>query len=126
MTTLPTETALTRVMTRPDDANSKGDIFGGWLMSQLDIAGASLVIRRAEGPIATVAVKELQFMRPVFVHDVVSFFGEITAIGTTSLTVHLKAFAERFSTHYKQVDQVAAGIFIYVAIAKPGEKRLLA
>jgi acyl-CoA thioesterase YciA len=127
MTTLllPTEAPLARVTPRPNDANSKGDIFGGWLMSQMDMAGAVLAIRHAQGSIATVAVKDMHFIKPVFIHDVVSFYGEVTAMGKTSVTIHLTAYAERFAQHFSLIEKVSDAIFIYVAIAKPGEKRTI-
>ena len=96
MSELPNERDLTiRVMAMPSDTNASGDIFGGWLMSQVDIAGSIVARRRAQGRIVTVAVDSFQFRNPVFVGDVISCYAKITRIGKTSLTVNVKAFAER-------------------------------
>ena len=96
MSELPNERDLTiRVMAMPADTNASGDIFGGWLMSQVDIAGSIVARRRAQGRIVTVAVDSFQFRNPVFVGDVISCYAKITRIGKTSLTINVKAFAER-------------------------------
>ena len=96
MSGLPDEGDLTiRVMAMPADTNASGDIFGGWLMSQVDIAGSIVARRRAQGRIVTVAVDSFQFRNPVFVGDVISCYASITRIGKTSLTINVKAFAER-------------------------------
>ena len=96
MSTLPDERDLAiRVMAMPADTNASGDIFGGWLMSQVDIAGSIVARRRAQGRIVTVAVDSFQFRNPVFVGDVISCYAKITRIGKTSLKVNVKAFAER-------------------------------
>ena len=84
-----------RVMATPADTNPSGDIFGGWLMSQVDIAGSLIARRRAQGRIVTVAVDSFQFRNPVFVGDVISCYASITRIGKTSLTINVRAFAER-------------------------------
>ncbi|MDX2456118.1 MAG: acyl-CoA thioesterase [Gammaproteobacteria bacterium] len=96
MSGLPDEGELTiRVMAMPADTNASGDIFGGWLMSQVDIAGSIVARRRAQGRIVTVAVDSFQFRKPVFVGDVISCYARITRIGKTSLTINVRAFAER-------------------------------
>ena len=96
MSTLPDERELAiRVMAMPADTNASGDIFGGWLMSQVDIAGSIVARRRAQGRIVTVAVDSFQFRNPVFVGDVISCYAKITRIGKTSLKINVKAFAER-------------------------------
>ena len=84
-----------RVVAMPADTNAYGDIFGGWLMSQIDIAGSIVAIRRAAGRVATVAVKEFRFLAPVAVGDLVSCYAEIREIGRTSITVHVIAEACR-------------------------------
>ena len=93
---LPDEKDLAiRVMAMPADTNAAGDIFGGWLMSQVDIAGSIIARRRANGRTVTVAVDSFQFKQPVFVGDLISCYATITRMGRTSLTVKVKAFAER-------------------------------
>ena len=96
MSGLPDEGDLAiRVMATPADTNPSGDIFGGWLMSQVDIAGSIVARRRAQGRIVTVAVDSFQFRKPVFVGDVISCYATITRIGKTSLTINVRAYAER-------------------------------
>lgn len=114
-----------RVTTSPNDANPKGDIFGGWLMSKMDIAGSILATKRAQGHVSTVAVSELRFLKPIFVQDLVSFYAEIIKEGTTSLTVKIIAHAESLTPEGFITRQVGEAIFIYVAISKPGVKRAL-
>jgi acyl-CoA thioesterase YciA len=116
-----------RVKTRPNDANKSGDIFGGWLMSQIDVAGAIAATHRAKGPVVTVAVKELKFIKPLYIYDIASFYTKITHVGKTSITVNVEVYAERY--HYKQDEtellriKVSDAILVYVAVSKPGEKR---
>ena len=92
---LPDKAPTLRVVPMPADANQHGDIFGGWVMSQVDIAGGVLAARRARGRVATVAVKSFVFKQPVFVGDVVSFYSEITHMGRTSVTVDVQVYAQR-------------------------------
>lgn len=92
---LPDKDPTLRVVPMPADANQHGDIFGGWVMSQVDIAGGILAARRARGRVATVAVNAFVFKQPVFVGDVVSFFAEITRVGRTSITVDVQVYAQR-------------------------------
>ncbi|HEV3241093.1 MAG TPA: acyl-CoA thioesterase [Casimicrobiaceae bacterium] len=93
--TLPHKDPALRVVPMPADANQTGDIFGGWVMSQVDIAGSVPAARRARGRIATVAVNSFVFKQPVMVGDVVSFYAEITHVGRTSMTVDVQVYAER-------------------------------
>ncbi len=92
---LPEAPPTIRVMAMPTDTNASGDIFGGWVMSQVDIAGAIAAYRRAQGRVVTVAVNAFQFRHPVYVGDLVSFYAEVVRIGRTSLTVDVAVFAER-------------------------------
>jgi acyl-CoA thioesterase YciA len=92
---LPDKCPALRVVPMPADANQSGDIFGGWVMSQVDIAGSVPAARRARGRIATVAVNSFLFKQPVLVGDVVSFYAEITRVGRTSVTVDVQVYAER-------------------------------
>jgi len=104
-----------QVMAMPADTNAAGDIFGGWLMSQVDIAGSIIARRRAQGRIVTVAVDAFQFKQPVFVGDVVSCYAKITRVGKTSITIHVKAFAERLGESQETV-QVTEADLTYVAV----------
>ena len=104
-----------RVMATTADTNSTGDIFGGWLMSQVDIAGSIIARRRANGRVVTVAVDAFQFHQPVFVGDLVSCYATITRIGTTSLTVHVQAYAERQGATHETI-QVTEADLTYVAV----------
>src|SRR5512134_3581305 len=84
-----------RVVPEPADANYVGDIFGGWIMAKVDIAGSIPAVRRAKGRVATVAVNQFLFKQPVFVGDLVSFYAEIVKVGRTSITVDVTVYAER-------------------------------
>jgi acyl-CoA thioesterase YciA len=93
---LPAEEDLAiRILATPADTNPEGDIFGGWLLSQVDIAGSIIARRRANGRIVTVAVNAVEFRQPVFVGDLISCYARITRLGRTSLTINVRAFAER-------------------------------
>jgi len=94
-TTMPKTMPVVRVVPMPADANFHGDIFGGWIMSHVDIAGAIPASRHARGRVATVAVNSFVFREPVLIGDVVSFFAEITRVGRTSITVAVEVYAER-------------------------------
>src|SRR5258706_4688644 len=92
---LPVDRQLVlRVMPMPADANGNGDIFGGWIMAQVDLAGAVLPARIAKGRIATVAVNQFVFKQPVSVGDLLSFYAKVERIGTTSVTVRVQVYAE--------------------------------
>ncbi|GMQ91929.1 MAG: acyl-CoA thioesterase [Gammaproteobacteria bacterium] len=84
-----------RLVPHPGDTNTAGDIFGGWIMSQVDIAGAVEAVRRARGRVVTVAVNAFEFHKPVFVGDLVSFYAEVVRVGNTSLTVDVVVYSER-------------------------------
>ena len=111
-----------RVMPMPADANANGDIFGGWILAQLDLAGAVLPARIARGRIATVAVNEVLFKQPVSVGDLLSFYAKVLRVGTTSVTVHVEVFAERNPAD-PQVVRVTEAQVTYVAIDRQGKPR---
>ena len=111
-----------RVMAMPADTNAAGDIFGGWLMSQVDIAGSIIARRRAQGRTVTVAVDSFQFKQPVFVGDVISCYAHITRVGKTSMTVHVRAFAERHGQSHEQI-QVTEADLTYVAVDEQRRSR---
>jgi acyl-CoA thioesterase YciA len=93
--TLPDKNPTLRVVPMPADANQNGDIFGGWVMSQVDIAGSVPAARRARGRVTTVAVNSFLFKQPVLIGDLVSFYAEVTHVGRTSVTVDVQVYAER-------------------------------
>ncbi len=113
-----------RVVAMPADTNAYGDIFGGWLMSQIDIAGSILAIREASGRVATVAVKEFRFLAPVAVGDLISCFAEIRGCGKSSITVHVIAEACR-QIETNAVSIVADATLVYVALGADGRPRHL-
>src|SRR5512143_3049953 len=92
---LPDRPPTLRVVPMPADANQHGDIFGGWVMSQVDIAGGVLAAQRARGRVATVAVNSFTFKQPVLIGDQVSFYSTITRVGRTSITVDVEVYAQR-------------------------------
>ncbi|MEP7182386.1 MAG: acyl-CoA thioesterase [Betaproteobacteria bacterium] len=92
---LPDKQPALRVVPMPADANQSGDIFGGWIMAQVDIAGSVPASRRARGRIATVAVNSFVFKQPVLIGDLVSFYADIARVGRTSITVNVEVYAQR-------------------------------
>ena len=113
-----------KVIPMPADRNSNGDIFGGWVMSQVDLAGSVLPARRAQGRMATVAVNEFLFKQPVRVGDILSFYAAITRIGHTSITVQVEVFAEQLGRQNGYV-KVTEATLTYVAIDERGRPRVL-
>ena len=111
-----------RVMPMPADTNQNGDIFGGWIMSQVDIAGGAVASRLARGRVATVAVKEFVFKQPVQIGDLLSFYVDVERIGSTSITVTVEVFAERRPSDPKVV-KVTEATLTYVAIDGAGRPR---
>ena len=113
-----------RVMPLPADVNANGDIFGGWIMAQVDLAGAVLPARIARGRIATVAVNQFVFKQPVSMGDLLSFYARVTRIGKTSVSVHVEVYAERNPANL-QVVKVTQADLTYVAIDANGKPRTL-
>ena len=95
LNSLPEGMPTLRVMPMPSDANIHGDVFGGWIMAQVDISGALPAVRRANGRVGTVAVNSFVFKQPVFVGDLLSFYAKIVKTGRTSITVNVEVYAER-------------------------------
>lgn len=114
--------AVLRVVPMPADANQHGDIFGGWIMSQVDIAGGVLAARRARGRVATVAVNAFTFRQPVFIGDVLSFYGEIVRVGNTSITVNVEVYAQRNPRDLETV-KVTEATLTYVATGSDRKPR---
>ena len=122
---LPTDRDLVlRMMPLPADANANGDVFGGWIMAQVDLAGAVLPARIAKGRIATVAVNQFVFKQPVSIGDLLSFYARVDRIGTTSITVHVEVYAERNPADLHVVKVTEANL-TYVAIDAHGRPRPL-
>ena len=113
-----------RVMPMPADVNGNGDIFGGWIMAQVDLAGAVLPSRIAKGRIVTVAVNQFIFKQPVSIGDLLSFYAKVERIGTTSITVNVEVFAERNPANLHVVKVTEANL-TYVAIDRDGKPRLI-
>ena len=122
---LPTDKELVmKVIPMPADCNANGDIFGGWVMAQVDLAGSVIPARYAQGRMATVAVNEFIFKQPVRVGDILSFFGHVTRVGTTSVTVQEEVYAERFRTQGRYVKVTQASL-TYVAIDENGKPKAI-
>ena len=120
---LPTDKELVlKVIPMPGDTNGNGDIFGGWVMAQVDLAGSVLPARYTQGRMATVAVNEFVFKQPVRVGDILSFFSSVTRIGRTSVTVQVEVYAERFTDQGRYV-KVTEARLTYVAIDDEGRPR---
>jgi acyl-CoA thioesterase YciA len=121
---LPDRQPELRVITQPSDVNHAGDVFGGWVMAQVDIAGGICAHRRAHGRVATVAVNAFQFKQPIAVGDVLSFYCEVLKVGRTSITIGVQAFA----THYPYPAdpfsvKVTEAVLTFVALHPDGSKR---
>jgi acyl-CoA thioesterase YciA len=113
-----------KVAAMPKDTNSGGSIFGGWIMSQIDIAAAIPALERAKGRVATVAVNSMEFHQPVFVGDVVSCYADIIKTGKTSITVKVEVYAERNPAN-KEIVKVTEAELTYVALDENRKPRLL-
>ncbi|WP_420002522.1 acyl-CoA thioesterase [Arenibacterium sp. LLYu02] len=118
----PPETQPTiRVIAMPTDTNPAGDIFGGWLMSQMDLAAGTIAARVSKGRASTVSVEEIQFHRPVLVGDEVSLFAEMLKIGRTSMRIRVRAW--RRARHQEETQQVTEAIFTFVALDEHARPR---
>lgn len=121
---LPDGQPVLRVVPMPADVNAAGDIFGGWVMAHVDIAGAVAATQRSRGRVATVAVNSFQFKHPVCVGDVVSFYASVIRVGRTSITVDVSVYAERNPAD-PMVVKVTEAILTFVALDPMGIKRLV-
>lgn len=111
-----------QIMPMPSDANIYGDVFGGWIMSQVDIAGAIPASQLAQGRVSTVAVTEFLFKKPVFIGDLVSFYAKVVKVGNTSVTVQVEVFARRNRIAKDRI-KVTDATLVYVAIDAEGKPR---
>jgi acyl-CoA thioesterase YciA len=118
------EELVLKVIPMPADCNANGDIFGGWVMAQVDLAGSVIPARYAGGRMATVAVNEFIFKQPVRVGDILSFYARISRIGRTSITVQVEVYAENYRTQGRYV-KVTEATLTYVAIDEHGKPRPL-
>lgn len=113
-----------RVIPMPADANSNGDVFGGWIMAQVDLAGSVISARAAKGRIVTVAVNQFVFKQPVSIGDLLSFYSRVERIGRTSVTVHVGVYAERNPAE-PVVVKVTEASLTYVAVDEQGQPRVI-
>lgn len=112
---------IVRTMPQPADMNGNGDIFGGWVLSQMDVAGGALAARVAKGRVATVAITAMTFVEPIKVGDMVSIYGEVAKIGRTSITIALETVVQRRQDDTDR--RVTHGTFVFVAIDDDGKPR---
>jgi len=119
----PQREAELRTIAMPADTNAYGDIFGGWLLAQMDLAAGSYAIMRAGGRVATVGIEAMSFHRPVYVGDQVSCFCRTQTLGNTSITVHVETWARRRLGHFGKIVKVTQGSFTFVALNEDGTKR---
>ena len=120
-----TELILSKTVAMPADTNSNGDIFGGWLLSQMDLAGGILARSFAKGRVATVAIEGMKFLLPVKVGYTVTCFGKVLKTGTTSISIKLRVTADDDGSSIDTSRDVTSGTFIYVAIDSDGNPRQL-
>ena len=114
--------AVIRTVPRPADANASGDICGGWILSQMDIAGGVVAAERAQGRVVTVAIDAMRFHRPVYVGDLVSVVAEVAGVGRTSLDVRIETYVHRRQSADREL-LVTEGTFVFVAIDREGRPR---
>lgn len=123
-TNLPTRDPTLRVIPMPADANHTGDIFGGWIMAQVDLAGAVPAMRVAKGRVATIAVNSFVFKQPVFVGDIVSLYSEVMRVGRTSITVSVEVYAQHRAAAESSV-KVTEAVLTYVAVDENRKPRVV-
>jgi len=117
----PTGDLTVRLIAMPADTNANGDIFGGWVLSQMDQAGGIAGVERARGRVVTIAVEAMTFIRPVKVGDVLCVYTEVVHVGRTSMRIHIEAWARRFSSHIRE--KVTDAVFTFVAVDENGRPR---
>lgn len=119
--TLPDDQPALRLLPMPRDLNAAGDIFGGWVMSQVDVAGSIAAMRRTRSRVVTVAVNSFVFLQPITTQYLVSFYASVARVGNTSITVDVTVYAE---TGYEniQIKKVAEATLTYVAVGEEGQK----
>ena len=110
----PPREAILRVVPRPGDINANGHIFGGWVLSQMDIAAGIVASREAEGSVATVAIQSMEFIQPVLLQDIVAVYAGVERIGRTSIAIRIEVFASR--KRGREEVKVTEGVFTFVAL----------
>lgn len=105
---------ILRVVPGPTDINANGHIFGGWVLSQMDIAGGIVAARRASGPVATIAIERMEFIEPIHLRDLISVFAHVERVGRTSMGVRIEVIAHR--DRGKSEVKVTEGLFTFVAL----------
>lgn len=123
-TTLPQREPTIRVVAMPSDCNYTGDVFGGWIMAQVDIAGSIPAVHRARGRVATVAVNSFVFKQPLFMGDLVSFYTHIVKVGRTSITVNVEVYSQRDPAKPICV-KVTEATLTYVAVGEDRKPRVV-
>jgi acyl-CoA thioesterase YciA len=121
--TEPRREPILRVVPRPGDINANGHIFGGWVLSQMDIAAGIVASRRAQGPVATVAIEAMEFIQPILLHDIISVYARIERTGRSSMAIRIEVIADR-DRGTKQV-KVTEGVFTFVALDQKNRPRPL-
>ncbi len=124
LVTLPQREPTLRVVTMPSDCSYTGDVFGGWVMAQVDIAGSIPALHRAKGRVATVAVESFTFKQPLFMGDVVTFYADIVKVGRTSITVNVEVYAQRDFVKPNCV-KVTEATLTYVAVGEDRRPRIV-
>ena len=114
-------TPILRVVPRPGDINSNGHIFGGWVLSQMDIAAGIVAAREADGPVATVAIEAMEFIAPILLHDLISVYAAVERIGRTSIAIRIEVIASR--DRGRQEVKVTEGLFTFVALDENHQPR---
>ncbi len=110
-----------RLIAMPSDTNANGDIFGGWVLSQMDQAGGIAAVEKAQGRVVTIAIEAMTFIRPVKVGDVLCVYTAVDQVVRTSIKIHIEAWAQRFRTHHRE--KVTDGTFTFVAVDETGRPR---
>ncbi|HZG46880.1 MAG TPA: acyl-CoA thioesterase [Allosphingosinicella sp.] len=113
--------AILRVVPRPGDINANGHIFGGWVLSQMDIAAGIVASREAEGSVATVAIQSMEFIQPILLHDIVAVYAWVERIGRTSIQIRIEVFASR--NRGREEVKVTEGLFTFVALDEQARPR---
>jgi acyl-CoA thioesterase YciA len=114
---------ILRVVPRPGDINANGHIFGGWVLSQMDIAAGIVASRRSQGPVATVAIQTMEFIQPILLHDLISVYAQIERVGRTSMAVRIEVIATR--DRGKTEAKVTEGLFTFVALDENHRPRVV-
>ena len=117
----PSGALTVKIIAMPADTNANGDIFGGWVMSQMDAAGGIAGVERARGRVVTIKVDTMTFHRPVQVGDVLSVYTEVATVGRTSMKLHIEAWVNRFLTN--KLEKVTDATFTFVAVDDEGRPR---